>query len=778
MVLLDKYILQELSYPFTELFELLSQKGFNVGIDTSENAYYLILKAIESDNFEKLEMWLCPIMAHSVEQQIVFRQLFRQFFKLTIDKQQALLIQEKLVSNQRSYEELAIISNTKNEIVYENDQNINGLGIETEYQQQERQQQERQQQEHQQQERQTHKSQGKRGQRHEHDQQDRTRGKKEKIEASQKSGQHPLVSIDRFVKSTKIVIEQPWIQVVRQLRLTEQTGRFSFNIKKTIDKTVRSGVLAMPVYSSAHRHVEYIMLIDRHNSHDHLAHLYNSFYEALIKNNIFVERFYFDNYPLICSNHKYPRGINLKDIQGLYENAALLIFSDGLQFIDIFNSKIFSWINFFKNWTHRYYFTPVTPPIWGDRERILQEVFNFVLPFSVEGMLVMISDLFQTVNIDFDWINYWKNKSDYSLVPIQTEDKKLDYIGLFFEKSVKRWIAACAVYPEINWDLTIALGQKLGELYPDEAGLLHSFKHIRQLLRLDWFNKGKIPDAFRIELIRRWLNNQEFVSVCDFLCIQLSNKLPYLKGTGYDNCRLQLHVFELLGEKLQKNFEKKAKELHKIYKKNDYYWDIVSIHLINEHEYCSVFFEISEQALNSIGVDLTKIEAKYIPKNFISINGSTFLMGSSEYEMLRNNDEAKHIVKISSYYICKYAVTVKEYLLFARETNRHHPEFNDYGDTLRHEHHPVVGVSWYDATAYCEWLSEKTGKKFRLPTEAEWEYACRTARATPFSTGDYISTSEANYDGNYPYNNDGEGGFRGKTVPVHWCPVVEKFNTI
>ena len=93
MAFVNKYILQNLFYPFTELFELLSQKGFNVGIDTCESAYCLILKAIELDKFDKLDMWLCPIMAHSAEQQIVFRQLFRQFFKLIIDKKITLPIQ-------------------------------------------------------------------------------------------------------------------------------------------------------------------------------------------------------------------------------------------------------------------------------------------------------------------------------------------------------------------------------------------------------------------------------------------------------------------------------------------------------------------------------------------------------------------------------------------------------------------------------------------------------------------------------------------------------------
>ena len=61
--------------------------------------------------------------------------------------------------------------------------------------------------------------------------------------------------------------------------------------------------------------------------------------------------------------------------------------------------------------------------------------------------------------------------------------------------------------------------------------------------------------------------------------------------------------------------------------------------------------------------------------------------------------------------------------------------------------HPVVNVSWEDADAYSKWLTVKKGKKFRLPTEAEWEYACRAGTTTPFNTGANITTAKANYKG-------------------------------
>jgi formylglycine-generating enzyme required for sulfatase activity len=79
---------------------------------------------------------------------------------------------------------------------------------------------------------------------------------------------------------------------------------------------------------------------------------------------------------------------------------------------------------------------------------------------------------------------------------------------------------------------------------------------------------------------------------------------------------------------------------------------------------------------------------------------------------------------------------------------------------------PVINVSWSDAKAYVAWLSRKTGKSYRLLSEAEREYIARAGTTTPFWWGSSISTHQANYNGNYVYNNGLKGEYRQRTIPV------------
>lgn len=152
-------------------------------------------------------------------------------------------------------------------------------------------------------------------------------------------------------------------------------------------------------------------------------------------------------------------------------------------------------------------------------------------------------------------------------------------------------------------------------------------------------------------------------------------------------------------------------------------------------------------------------EQPQIPENFILVEGGTFSMGSPDSEAWRSDDETQHTVTVSDFYMSAFEVTQAEYQAV----------IGSNPSAFSGEELPVETVSWLDAIAYCNARSELEGLEpaytvagptvtwnrgangYRLPTEAEWEYACRAGTETPFNTETSISAEECNYWGHYPY---------------------------
>src|SRR5262249_10095018 len=144
-----------------------------------------------------------------------------------------------------------------------------------------------------------------------------------------------------------------------------------------------------------------------------------------------------------------------------------------------------------------------------------------------------------------------------------------------------------------------------------------------------------------------------------------------------------------------------------------------------------------------------------------------FLMASPCQKKDRCKDETLHRVTLTcGFFLGAYPVTQSQWrAVMGDNPSRRNSRASALGETR-----PVEHVSWEDCQEFCKKLSILEGRVYRLPTEAEWEFACRAGTTTPFTTGSTISTDQANYDGNWIYDGEKKGVYRKATTSVGSFP--------
>ncbi|MCZ8037564.1 MAG: SUMF1/EgtB/PvdO family nonheme iron enzyme [Microcystis sp. LE17-20A] len=176
---------------------------------------------------------------------------------------------------------------------------------------------------------------------------------------------------------------------------------------------------------------------------------------------------------------------------------------------------------------------------------------------------------------------------------------------------------------------------------------------------------------------------------------------------------------------------------------------------------------------------------KGITLEMVAIPGGTFLMGTEDEEIERlvkkfnwegfRRERPQHEVTVPPFFMGKYPITQAQWKAIASRTDLKVKQDLDFKpayfkDRPDSDRRPVEQVNWYDAIEFCARLSKLTVREYRLPSEAEWEYACRAGTTTPFYFGETITGELANYNASNTYADEPNGEYRNETTPVGQFP--------
>ena len=178
-----------------------------------------------------------------------------------------------------------------------------------------------------------------------------------------------------------------------------------------------------------------------------------------------------------------------------------------------------------------------------------------------------------------------------------------------------------------------------------------------------------------------------------------------------------------------------------------------------------------------------EILGEELPLRMMQIPAGTFMMGSSTDEIDNyDTEQPQHEVSVSTFFMGKYPVTQAQWR-FVSGLEQVERTLEPAPSNFKGDDRPVEQVSWYEAVEFCQRLSRYSKRQYQLPTEAQWEYACRAGTQTPFHFGETITTELANYRGtddkeydwSGSYGNGPKGEYREETTAVTYFDIANAF---
>ncbi|MCB0854193.1 MAG: hypothetical protein KDD63_18340, partial [Bacteroidetes bacterium] len=303
----------------------------------------------------------------------------------------------------------------------------------------------------------------------------------------------------QFPHQAEIYPDEVFHKVATHLRQRQFSEILELDMDRTIESTLNSGGFPSFEYSFGTRPSEYLVLIERSNFKDHQARLYELLAEQLGSQDIFIDVYYYQSDFRMYWKDLTERPIYLKELKARHPNHRLIILGDGEHLLD----PVYGDLNYdafeFLEWKDRAVLTPIPPSEWGLQEVNLAKNF-YVLPSTTKSLSTLL-DYFHSG--EKQRIGTWVKSGPYH-PPLPDFDDDYDFdleeLKVYLGPDVYQWVAACAVYPELHWDMTLHLGEVLRQYSFASVSLVNE-PNLLKIIRIPWFRTGIIPEEIREKLV-------------------------------------------------------------------------------------------------------------------------------------------------------------------------------------------------------------------------------------------------------------------------------------
>ncbi|MEZ4824691.1 MAG: WG repeat-containing protein [Bacteroidia bacterium] len=287
------------------------------------------------------------------------------------------------------------------------------------------------------------------------------------------------------------------------MRQRQESELLVLDMPATIDATLSSGGFPAFKFTPGSRPSEYLILIDRRNFKDHQARYFETLAYQLQAQDIYIDLYYFQGDFRMFWKEMDEKPIYLRELQVRHPGHRVIIFGDGEHLLDAVTGDLNQDAFDFLDWKDRAVLSPVAPADWSLQEVRISTYFH-LLPATTQALSVLLD----TFSADTPRrLSEWR-KTLFSPAPDYENGATTEELETYLGNDLFLWLCACAVYPELQWDLTLFIGKTL-ELNGFVTPPLLTEQNMLKMIHIPWFRSGLIPDDIRLELISRLNSEQE-----------------------------------------------------------------------------------------------------------------------------------------------------------------------------------------------------------------------------------------------------------------------------